>query len=277
MLLAGGAAAAFAVRRFHSLPPVTTSARCPRIVGNTLICYQRQFRIIFPEGFTRADMAVRVQAVAQIAEHESHHKVKLTEAAYRAATKRPRVIPGFGSKALPLEGFLFPDTYNFVRVTTSAQLVQEQLTAFQQNLKKVDLSYARSKNLTPYDVLIIASLIEGEVSVPSERPLVAAVIYNRLHDHMTLGIDASLRYGLHIPPTQAITQSELANPTPYNTRLHAGLPPTPIDNPGLAALQAAAHPAHVNYLYFVRKPDHRHHYFTANYQDFLNHEAMYGY
>jgi UPF0755 protein len=94
---------------------------------------------------------------------------------------------------------------------------------------------------------------------------------------MPLGIDATLRYGLHIKPTQSLTQSDLANPTPYNTRLHDGLPPTPINNPGMASLEAAAHPAHVDYLYFVRKPDHKHHYFTANYQDFLNHEAAYGY
>src|SRR4029079_16360764 len=93
---------------------------------------------------------------------------------------------------------------------------------------------------------------------------------------MPLGIDATLRYGLHIPPTESLTQSELANPTPYNTRLHDGLPPTPINNPGMAALEAAAHPAKVDYLYFVRQHDHRHHYFTANYQDFLQHAAQYG-
>jgi UPF0755 protein len=155
--------------------------------------------------------------------------------------------------------------------------VHEQLAEFDAKWRTLNLSYARSKNLTPYDVLTIASMVEGEAQVPSERPLVAAVIYNRLHDHMPLGIDATLRYGLHIPPTQSLTQSELHNPTPYNTRVHDGLPPTPIDNPGMASLEAAAHPAHVDYLYFVRKPDHKHHYFTANYQDFLQHEAQYGY
>ncbi len=155
--------------------------------------------------------------------------------------------------------------------------MKEQLQTFRQEWRKVNLSYARSKDLTPYDVLTIASMIEGEVQVPSERRLVSAVIYNRLHDGMTLGIDATLRYGLHIPPTRSLTESELHNPTPYNTRLHHGLPPTPIDNPGLAAIQAAAHPAHVDYLYYLRKPDHRHHYFTDNYQDFLQHEAEYGY
>src|SRR4029077_2004252 len=126
----------------------------------------------------------------------------------------------------------------------------------------------------PYDVLTIASMIEGEAQVPSERPLVAAVIYNRLHAHMSLGIDATLRYGLHIPPTQSLTNSDLESDNPYNTRNRPGLPPTPINNPGMASREAAAHPAKVDSLYFVRKPDHKHHYFTANYQDFLEHEAQ---
>ncbi len=241
----------------------------------TTVRQLRQFRIVFPEGFTRAQMVTRVQEVAKIAEHESHHKVKLAAAAYAAATMHPRAIAGFGRRKL--EGFLFPDTYDFDRTTTSAELVHEQLRDFAASWRTLDLSYARSKNLTPYDVLTIASMIEGEAQVPKERALVAAVIYNRLHDRMPLGIDATLRYGLHIPPTQSLTQSALQNPTPYNMRLHDGLPPTPINNPGLASLQAAAHPAHVDYLYFVRKPDHKHHYFTASYQDFLAHEAAYGY
>jgi len=245
--------------------------------ATTTVRELRQFRIVFPEGFTRQEMANRVRAVAAIAERESHRPVRLSRRAYLRATAAPRVMPGFGRRKLPLEGFLFPDTYDFDRTSSAAQLADEQLREFELQWRTLDLAYARRHGLTPYDVLIIASMVEGEVQVPKERPLVAAVIYNRLRDHMPLGIDATLRYGLHIPPTQSLTEAELQNPTPYNTRLHLGLPPTPIDNPGLAALQAAAHPAHVDYLYFVRKPDHRHHYFTANYQDFLRHEAAYGY
>jgi UPF0755 protein len=246
-------------------PPTTTSRQL------------RQFRVVFPEGFTRAQMVARVQAVAKIAEHESHRKVKLSGNTYTAATAKPRTFPGFGDKKLPLEGFLFPDTYDFDRKSTSAELVGDQLAEFTSMWGRLNLSYARSKNLTPYDVLTIASMVEGEAQVPSERPLVAAVIYNHLRDNVPLGIDATLRYGLHIPPTQSLTESELHNPTPYNTRLHLGLPPTPINNPGLASLEAAAHPAHVDYLYFVRKPDHQHHYFTKSFSDFVNHEHKYGY
>jgi UPF0755 protein len=231
----------------------------------------KPFRVVFPEGFTRAEMAHRVQVVAGIAHRERNVRPKLSAKAYLAATARPRRIPGFGAKNLPLEGFLFPATYDFVKQTRSRQLVQDQLAAFQENWSKLNLVYARSKNLTPYDVLIIASMVEGEAQVSSERPLIAAVIYNRLHDHMPLQIDSTLRYGLHVPPTQSLTESELHSDNPYNTRVRLGLPPTPIDNPGLASLKAAAHPAHVDYLYFVRKADHRHHYFTDNFQDFLAH------
>jgi peptidoglycan lytic transglycosylase G len=141
----------------------------------------------------------------------------------------------------------------------------------------VSLGYARSKNLTPYDVLIIASMVEKETLAPEERPLVAAVIYNRLKARMPLGIDATIRYGLDVPGTESLRQSHLANPTPYNTRLHAGLPPTPIANPGIASIQAAAHPRRVPYLYFARKPDKVHHFFTANEQEFLRYLAEHGY
>jgi UPF0755 protein len=238
----------------------------------------KPFRIVFPEGMSRAEMAHRVGVVAKIAVHKSHKPVRLSGTAYLRVSK-PQPIDGFGSKRRNLEGFLFPATYDFLKQTTSRQLVQDQIDAFHQNWAKVDLSYARKKNLTPYDVLIIASLVEKEALAPDERPKIARVIYNRLHAHMNLGIDATTRYGLHVPGTKSLTQSELASSNPYNTRNPniLGLPPTPIANPGLASMQAAAHPTAGNWLYFVRKRDKVHHYFTDNYNDFLNHEREYGF
>ena len=222
-------------------------------------------RIVFPEGFTRKDMAARITAVDAIARRKRHVSPALSAKAYLRATSG--LQPPFGKGAI--EGFLFPATYDFAPVTTSRQLALKQLKAFRQNWAKLDLAYARRKHLTPYDVLIIASMVEKEALAPDERPLVAAVIYNRLHRHMTLGIDATLRYGLDIPGTKAIRESQLHSSSPYNTRNHAGLPPTPIANPGLASMQAAAHPAKVDYLYFVRKPDCRSHFFTASADAFL--------
>jgi len=152
-----------------------------------------------------------------------------------------------------LEGFLFPATYELPRHPTAADLVVRQLSAFQQYVSQVNMSYARSKNLTPFDVLIIASMIEREVQVAKERKLVAAVIYNRLHAAMPLQIDATIRYATG-NFTQPITESELQVDSPYNTYTNAGLPPGPIDNPGLDSIEAAAHPADVPYLYYVVKP-----------------------
>jgi uncharacterized YceG family protein len=243
----------------------------------TLIAMPKPFHIVFPEGFTRREMSDRVAAVARIAERKRHGRVRIAKGTYVTATRKPQAPDCFRKKVRTLEGFLFPATYEFFPQTTSAQLARDQLDAFCANWAKLDLGYARSKNLTPYDVLIIASMVEKETLSPDERQLVAAVIYNRLKAGMTLGIDATLRYGLNIPPTQSILRSQLESDSPYNTRKHAGLPPTPIANPGLASLQAAAHPAKVNYLYFVRKPDKKHHFFTANYEAFQNYANAHGY
>ncbi|HWJ32297.1 MAG TPA: endolytic transglycosylase MltG [Gaiellaceae bacterium] len=243
----------------------------------TVIAMAKPFHIIFPEGFTRRDMAARVAAVAKIAGRKSHSNVHLAKRTYLGATRTPRVPPCFHGKVTTMEGFLFPATYEFFKQTTSAQLAAEQLDAFCQNWEKLDLKYARTKNLTPYDVLIIASMVEKETLSPDERQLVAAVIYNRLHKRMPLGIDATLRYGLNIAPTESIRQSQLESSSPYNTRNRLGLPPTPIANPGLASMQAAAHPATVNYLYFVRKPDKKHHFFTASFKAFQDYANTHGY
>ncbi|MFL5907746.1 MAG: endolytic transglycosylase MltG [Solirubrobacterales bacterium] len=167
-----------------------------------------------------------------------------------------------------LEGFLFPATYEVDPGASVDQLISEQLTGFQQNLAGVNMSYAKSKNLTVYDVLTIASMIDKEVMVPSERPLVAAVIYNRLHRGMPLGIDATTRYEFH-NYTGDITAQQLNSPSPYNTRVNAGLPPTPIGNPGLDAIQAAAHPAKVDYLFYVLEANGGgQHCFTASQAEF---------
>jgi uncharacterized YceG family protein len=252
-------------------PPTTTRAARP--------AQPRPLRILFPEGFTRRQMAERISAVNEIARRRRKVRPRLSARQYLAVTNRHRLPGRFArdGRARSLEGFLFPATYDFTKRTTSAQLVSRQLEAFRRTWATVDLAYARSKNLTPYDVLIIASLVERETVVPSERPLVAAVIYNRLRARMPLGIDASIRYGLNVPATEPLRNSQLHSDSPYNTRTRPGLPPTPIANPGLASMRAAAHPAHRDYLYFVRRPDKRHHYFTASKRDFDRKVCEYGY
>jgi uncharacterized YceG family protein len=240
----------------------------------------KPLKIIFPEGFTRAQMAERIGEVNKIAKQKRNVSPRLSPTRYLVQTSGSSRVPRpFLTEGPPpnLEGFLFPATYEFTKRTTTRQLVNHQLAAFTKNWAKVNMRYARSKNLTPYDVLIIASMIEKEVIAPEERRLVAAVIYNRLKAGMTLGIDATLRYGFGIPPTESIRQSQLDSDNPYNTRKLTGLPPTPIANPGLASIRAAARPAKVNYLFFVRKPDKVHHFFTASEREFENYKNAHGY
>jgi UPF0755 protein len=229
-------------------------------------------KIVFPEGFTIDEMGRRVAAVNRIAEEKRKLTPALQPRKYvrlAESLKPPREFP-YKKDVETLEGFLFPATYDFFEDTTTDELIDKQLDAFSRAWSQLDLEYADSKNLNAYDVLIIASMIEKEVQVPKERPLVAAVIYNRLKAGLPLGIDATVRYGLDIPPTEPIHQSDLDSDSPYNTRKFPGLTPTPIANPGLASLQAAAHPADVDYLYFVRKADCKSHFFTASEQEFLN-------
>jgi UPF0755 protein len=173
----------------------------------------------------------------------------------RATRRSPSLDPrDYGAKRpTSLEGFLFPATYELKKGQTVRRLREEQLAQFRSNFKKVDLSYAKRKNLNAYDVLIIASLVEREAMVARERPLIASVIYNRLHNDIRLDIDATTRFAVG-NWKRPLRVSEIQNPSPYNTRVHPGLPPGPIGNPGLDSIRAAAHPAKTGYLFYVVKP-----------------------
>jgi UPF0755 protein len=214
-------------------------------------------RLVIPEGY-------RVSQIEALVGH-----LGIDRHRYAAAVRAAVPPPGFGHH-LNMEGFMFPATYEVRPREPASTLVSQQLTAFRGAFAGVNMAYARSKNLTPYDVLVIASMIEREARVPGDRAKVAAVIYNRLHLGMSLGIDATILYHLG-SWTAPIHESDLTDPEAYNTRIHKGLPPTPICNPGLASLQAAAHPAHVGYLYYVAIPGKAAQYFTSSYQDFKAH------
>jgi UPF0755 protein len=179
--------------------------------------------------------------------------VKRLDGNYVRATRRHPALDPRDYRApagATLEGFLFPATYELKKGQPVRRLVRRQLEAFKENVDKVDLSYARSRKLTPYDVLTIASIVEREAGVAKERPLIASVIYNRLKNDIRLDIDATTRFAVgnwHSP----LKVSELQNPSPYNTRVHSGLPPGPIGSPGLDSIRAAARPAKTDYLFYV--------------------------
>ena len=216
--------------------------------------------------------------VAKIADREHHGRVKLAEAPYLAAS-RNAVVRCFGTQPQTnLEGFLFPDTYDFLTKTTSKQLVAAQIKTFCRNWRTVDLAYARSKNLTQYDVLKIASMVEKEAAIPGDRAKIAAVIYNRLHNRMPLGIDATLRYGLHIPPTQSITPGRPGEHEPVQHAARStGCRRPRSRTRGSPSIVAAAHPAHVDYLYYVRVPGTRRHVFFSSGDAFNAYLASHGY
>ena len=197
--------------------------------------------VTIPEGRSRGEVAPLVEDL---------------DGNYRRATRRsPLLKPSdYGAEGpRSLEGFLFPATYELKKGQPVRGLVDQQLTTFEQRFGQVDLGFAKRKNLTPYDVLIIASLVEREAAVAKERPLIASVVYNRLRNDIRLDIDATTRFAVG-NWTRPLRQSELQDPSPYNTRVHPGLPPGPIGNPGLASIKAAARPARTNFLFYVVKP-----------------------
>jgi hypothetical protein len=226
----------------------------------------RVTKITIPEGYTRAH-------IAELAKDEG------LKGDYLAASVRsPHLHPTHygGPHGTPsLEGFLFPATYELYAGGSVRRLVNEQLAAFQENFTDAEIHRAHTLGVTPYQLLIVASMIEREAEVEHDRPLIAAVIYSRLRQGIPLGIDATIRYALN-DFSAPLTEAQLRNPSPYNTRLHHGLPPTPIGNPGAASIHAAAHPAHVSYLYYVAAADGcGEHVFSSSYAQFEHDAAAY--
>jgi UPF0755 protein len=222
-------------------------------------------KVTIPEGYTARQTAALL--AGKIPGFSAEQYVDLT-----LVHPLPFRFPGFRS-GRPLEGFLFPATYEVQPSIKPRGFIEQQLAVFRENMAKVGLARARAKNLTGYDVVTIGSMVEREIQAASERALGAAVVWNRLHLRMRLQIDATVEYAL--PAYKAnLTYQDLKVDSPYNTYLHAGLPPTPIANPGLAALHAAAHPAGVGYLYYVARNDGSgRHYWSSSYAQFLRDKA----
>lgn len=219
-------------------------------------------KVTIPEGLTEWQTAERVAETTPI-----------TAEAFLGAAKPTTVKPS----ALPdgiqtLEGFLYPETYFITERETAEDLVRRLVGEFDKRTADAPWDRAQALGRTPYEILVIASMVEREAQDPEEAGLVSAVIHNRLERGMPLGIDATVRYGIR-KLTGPLLQSELDKPTPYNTRLIAGLPPTPIGNPGATAIRAALEPADSNALYFVRTANCRNHIFTESYEEFLTEKA----
>lgn len=216
--------------------------------------------LAIPEGWTIPQVARRVQDKTGISAAEFERI---------AATRASDFDFAFleGASGGSLEGYLFPKTYRVRQGSTAADVIRMMLAQYERETTGLDLSYAKSRNLTPRDVLIVASIIEREARVPTDRPLVASVVYNRLKRRMRLEMCATVQYVLGGKPK--LSYADLKVDSPYNTYEHAGLPPGPICSPGLASIRAAASPASTKYLYYVLTGKDGSHSFTGDYDTFL--------
>jgi len=203
-------------------------------------------QVTIPEGFTAEDIA-KLLATERLADADRF----LALVQDRGVAARLNVL------ATRLEGYLFPDTYRLTRGMSEEEILRVMVSRFQQAMPRDFEEQAARLKMDTHEVVTLASLIEKEVQLDAERPLVSAVFHNRLRQRMPLQSDPTAVY--MVPRTQRrITVSDLQRKTPYNTYLLPGLPPGPIANPGLASIRAALHPASVNYLYFVAKNDGSH-------------------
>jgi len=175
-------------------------------------------------------------------------------------------LPGYARGRL--EGFLYPSTYELDPEQGATQVLQSLTTQFTTTAGQLQLEErAQSLGLTPYEVVVVASMIQSESRIDSERPMIARVIYNRLAQGIPLGIDATSAYELNKPGIE-LTTEDLQNDTPYNTRINLGLPPTPISNPGEASLEAALSPAVGSWIYYVLEDEEGNHFFTESAAEF---------
>ena len=212
--------------------------------------YCRPVTFVIPEGFTIDQTADRIAATKGLDITKADYLAALTQSGYTSTSLSIR--PAADTS---LEGFLFPATYVVPDCATAHQVVQQQLDAFDQNIKpKLPASPTQA-----YDDLITASIIQAEARFADDFPLVASVVNNRLAAHMDLQIDAIVMYGLHMSG-QPMSTADEAIDTPYNSYVNAGLPPTPIDSPGTATLAGALTPTATTYLFYVTDPCGHNHY-----------------
>jgi UPF0755 protein len=216
--------------------------------------------LTIPEGLELAEIAAEVGEVLEV-----------DPAAFAdAATSGEHFLPPYLPEGAPTaEGFLFPKTYELDPEAQAEQVIATLLAQFEEEAATLDWTVAEDLGLSPYEVVTVASLVEREARAERDRDKVSAVIHNRLREGMALQIDATVQYALP-EKNRLLTLEDYEYESPYNTYLHAGLPPTPIASPGLASLEAALNPADVDYLYFlVVDPETGAHEFAETYEEFL--------
>jgi len=225
---------------------------------------QRFVTVTFPEGSWIDDFAATLQRLTDISGR------KFTSLATSGKIRSSLQPNGVDT----LEGLMWPSTYQVVRKDAARSVAVRMVREFERRAASVDFSEVQGTGVSVYEAIVVASMIEAEAVLDSERAKIARVIYNRLQQDIPLGIDATVNYALG-EHKRELTETDLAVDSPYNTRVVAGLPPTPIGAPGLASLEAAAHPAEGEWLYYVLKSCRGAHAFSVSYDDFLTNKAAY--
>lgn len=218
--------------------------------------------VVVPEGFNIYDIAVAVEQAG----------LGPASDFITAANSDTFLLRDVDPDAKTLEGYLFPDTYQFTRIDTAHDIVAAMVHRFKSEAQRIGLL----GNADTHRIVTMASIVEKETADPKERPMVAAVYYNRLQRNMALAADPSVIYAALLAGRYrgTIYQSDLQYDSPYNTYRYPGLPPGPIANPGLASLQAAMHPARVDFLYFV-SDNNGHHRFARSMEEHARNVAAY--
>ncbi|HKO62097.1 MAG TPA: endolytic transglycosylase MltG [Pyrinomonadaceae bacterium] len=227
---------------------------------------QRLSRITIVEGWTRWDIANAMARLPEFGLTDSRQALVLMDDV--------SLISDLDPNARNLEGYLFPDTYEFPPNTKPEQLIEIMVKRFRKEWKPEWSVQAANLKHTPREIVTIASLIETEAKLREERPIISSVIYNRLNRDMALGVDSTIVYASKLEGRWRndgkVYRSDVERRSPYNTRIYSGLPPGPIASPGKSSLEAALHPAQTNYLYYVREPSRNDgaHNFYDNERDF---------
>ena len=227
---------------------------------------QRLSRFTVIEGWTRWDIADSLAHVEELKLKDSADALRLMD--------DTSLIRDLDPSAENLEGYLFPATYSFPTGTKAPVIIETMAKRFRQTWTPERAEKARALNMTPRQIVIIASLIETEAKLKDERPMIASVIYNRLKKNIALGVDSTIIYASKLAGKWRndgkVYLSDVNRRSPYNTRIYVGLPPGPVANPGDSSIDAALNPAQTDYLYYVRDPnrDDGAHNFYNNDADF---------
>jgi len=227
---------------------------------------RRLNRITIIEGWTRWDIA---RAMIQVPQFHLDNEAQALDLINNVS-----LISDLDPAATNLEGYLYPDTYEFAPETTANDLIDMMVKRFRTVWKADWTMRANALGMTPRQIVTVASIIETEAKLADERPIVASVVYNRLRKNIPLAVDSAVIYASKLAGRWRydgkVYKSDIERRSPYNTRLFAGLPPGPVASPGESSLSAAINPATTDYLYYVRNParDDGAHNFYASSGDF---------